>query len=105
MWCQHPGLVGTGGARSVIVRISLLITKTSIVVHNERPDPDFLTIRVSAKEVQEVMDEVLTDYIVENTLYLNGCADKPCRRPKNIEQKIAQKRNLLNANWSRLEGN
>ena len=34
-----------------------------------------LTTRVSAKEVQEVMDEVLTDYIVDNVLYLNGCTE------------------------------
>ena len=34
-----------------------------------------LTTRVPAKEVQEVIDEVLTDYIVENALYLNGCAE------------------------------
>ena len=27
------------------MRISLLITKTSIVVHNERPDPDFFIMK------------------------------------------------------------
>ena len=29
------------GVRSFIVRTSLLITKTSVVVYNEKPDPDF----------------------------------------------------------------
>ena len=54
-----------------------------------------LTTRVSAREVQEIMDEALTDYIVEIALYLNDCADKPCQRPINIEQKNCSETELV----------
>ena len=54
-----------------------------------------LTTRVSAREVQEIMDEALTDYIVEIALYLNDCADKHRRRSMNIEQKNCSETELV----------
>lgn len=59
------------GVRSFNVRIHLLVTKTSIVVHIERPDPDFacsvqsVCMRI---EFEDFYNEDLKDSVREDIL-------------------------------------